>query len=182
LEGADSIVVSGGYEDDEDYGDVIIYTGHGGNDPETGKQIADQKLDRGKLALLKSRLEGLPVRVVRGAHDRSQHAPNAGYRYEGLYYVEDAWHEIGKSGFLIQRYRLVRDPAFVQVNVGLEGQPAPRRLVTTQRIIRNTAAASKIKSLYDDRCQVCSVRILTPGGPYSERAHIQPLAFTARWT
>jgi len=37
-EGADSIVVSGGYEDDEDYGDVIVYTGHGGNDPETKPQ------------------------------------------------------------------------------------------------------------------------------------------------
>jgi putative restriction endonuclease len=31
-EGADSIVLSGGYEDDEDYGDLIVYTGHGGND------------------------------------------------------------------------------------------------------------------------------------------------------
>jgi putative restriction endonuclease len=29
-EGADSIVVSGGYPDDEDHGDVIIYTGAGG--------------------------------------------------------------------------------------------------------------------------------------------------------
>ena len=29
-EGADSIVVSGGYEDDEDYGDYIVYTGHVG--------------------------------------------------------------------------------------------------------------------------------------------------------
>jgi putative restriction endonuclease len=28
-EGADSIVLSGGYEDDRDDGDVIIYTGHG---------------------------------------------------------------------------------------------------------------------------------------------------------
>ena len=30
-EGADSIVVSGGYEDDQDFGDEIIYTGHGGS-------------------------------------------------------------------------------------------------------------------------------------------------------
>ena len=29
-EGANSIVLSGGYEDDEDYGDLIVYTGHGG--------------------------------------------------------------------------------------------------------------------------------------------------------
>ena len=31
-DGADSIVLNGGYVDDEDYGDVIIYTGHGGQD------------------------------------------------------------------------------------------------------------------------------------------------------
>ena len=32
--GADSIVLSGGYEDDEDHGDVIVYTGYGGRDPD----------------------------------------------------------------------------------------------------------------------------------------------------
>ena len=35
-EGADSIVLSGGYEDDLDYGDEIVYTGHGGRDSNTG--------------------------------------------------------------------------------------------------------------------------------------------------
>lgn len=35
--GAESIVLSGGYEDDADYGDVVIYTGHGGRDPSTGQ-------------------------------------------------------------------------------------------------------------------------------------------------
>jgi putative restriction endonuclease len=34
-EGADSIVVSGGYIDDEDFGDELIYTGHGGNNSAT---------------------------------------------------------------------------------------------------------------------------------------------------
>lgn len=37
-EGADSIVVSGGYET---YGDYIVYTGQGGIDPTTRKQVAD---------------------------------------------------------------------------------------------------------------------------------------------
>ena len=37
--GAESIVVSGGYKDDQDYGDVIIYTGHGGRDSNTGIQV-----------------------------------------------------------------------------------------------------------------------------------------------
>lgn len=42
--GAESIVVSGGYKDDEDYGDVIVYTGHGGQDG-AGNQVSDQTLD-----------------------------------------------------------------------------------------------------------------------------------------
>lgn len=50
-EGADSIVLSGGYEDDEDHGDVIIYTGHGGRDQSSGKQVTDQELVRQNLAL-----------------------------------------------------------------------------------------------------------------------------------
>ena len=37
LEGADSIVVSGGYEDDEDHGTEIIYTGTGGYNSASGK-------------------------------------------------------------------------------------------------------------------------------------------------
>lgn len=42
IEGVAAIVVSGGYEDDLDLGDEIIYTGHGGNDPKTKKQIDHQ--------------------------------------------------------------------------------------------------------------------------------------------
>ena len=61
--GADSIVLSGGYEDDEDFGDVIIYTGQGGN--RQGRQIADQEFRRGNRALAVSRARGLPVRVIR---------------------------------------------------------------------------------------------------------------------
>lgn len=38
-DGAESIVVSGGYIDDQDYGNVIVYTGQGGRDPDSGRQI-----------------------------------------------------------------------------------------------------------------------------------------------
>src|SRR4051812_34118725 len=86
--GAESIVVSGGYEDDEDFGDLIVYTGHGGRDQQTGQQIADQELARGNLALARNCDEGIPVRVVRGAGGDPKHSPAAGYRYDGLYYVE----------------------------------------------------------------------------------------------
>ena len=50
-DGADSIVLNGGYVDDEDYGDVIVYTGHGRQDAR-GKQVRDQGLrDSGNWAL-----------------------------------------------------------------------------------------------------------------------------------
>jgi putative restriction endonuclease len=73
-DGADSIVLSGGYEDDEDEGDVIVYTGHGGRGENTGKQIADQELTRQNLALARSCEKHLPVRVVRGAQHKSPYS------------------------------------------------------------------------------------------------------------
>ena len=90
-EGADSIVLSGGYEDDEDFGDQIIYTGHGGQDPNTRKQIADQTLTRQNMALAMSSQEGLPVRVIRGAKHKSPLSPVSGYKYGGLYRSMQIW-------------------------------------------------------------------------------------------
>src|SRR5215203_3410651 len=90
-EGADSIVVSGGYEDDEDYGDLIIYTGAGGRDPATGAQISDQEFAAQNLALVRSASEGLPVRVTRGAAGEPAFSPANGFRYDGLFRVEAAW-------------------------------------------------------------------------------------------
>ncbi|MDM1465340.1 hypothetical protein HX036_17100 [Myroides odoratimimus] len=53
----------GGYEDDIDLGNEIIYTGAGGN--KDGKQIEDQSLDNtSNKGLYKSMIEGLPVRKV----------------------------------------------------------------------------------------------------------------------
>jgi putative restriction endonuclease len=60
-EGADSIVVSGGYKDDEDYGAEIIYTGAGGNDLGTGRQIDDQTIGQpGNAGLVTSQLMACP--------------------------------------------------------------------------------------------------------------------------
>src|SRR5437016_7008157 len=66
-DGAESIVVSGGYVDDEDHGNEIVYTGQGGNDPATKRQVADQVLALGNVGLARSQLDGRPVRVIRGA-------------------------------------------------------------------------------------------------------------------
>lgn len=84
-EGTSAIVLSGGYEDDEDQGDVIIYTGAGGNDPNSGKQIENQSWEnRGNAGLIKSMNEGLPVRVIRGYKHNSKYSPKTGYIYAGL--------------------------------------------------------------------------------------------------
>lgn len=106
-DGADSIVVSGGYEDDIDFGDRLVYTGAGGNNPATGEQIADQQLTRQNLALVVSEQERLPVRVTRGSGGDPTYSPSSGYRYDGLYRVVRHWSETGRSGFKIWRYELV---------------------------------------------------------------------------
>ena len=99
-EGAESIVLSGGYEDDEDHGDVITYTGHGVNIPRTATQFEDQELDRQNMALVLSCEQQLPVRVVRGSKHRSRWSPDSGYEYGGLYRVVSWWEQRGKSGFV----------------------------------------------------------------------------------
>jgi putative restriction endonuclease len=181
-EGADSIVLSGGYEDDQDFGRVIIYTGHGGQDPVSRKQIGDQELARQNLALAVSMQQGLPVRVVRGFTHRSQFSPDLGYRYDGLFSVESFWHERGTSGFKVWRFRLVRrddppstdeqesDPALSQ------GNSIPARAKTSiSRVIRDTELSADLKRLYNFTCQVCGTRLEGPAGPYVEAAHVRPL-------
>jgi putative restriction endonuclease len=181
-DGADSIVISGGYEDDSDSGDVIIYTGEGGQD-DKGRQIANQELVRGNLALAKSEIDGLPVRVIRGADKKNPFAPESGYRYDGLYSVESHWHDIGKSGFLVYRFRLVKlDSALPpnKLSKGLiplpTGSDAPKRITTNAaRIIRDSKLGRELKKLYGYKCQVCSIEITTNAGPYAEAAHIKPV-------
>jgi putative restriction endonuclease len=180
-EGANSIVLSGGYEDDEDCGDEIVYTGQGGRDQDTVKQVAHQKLNRGNLALAKSKLKGLPVRVIRGSAHKADDSLSRGYRYDGLYQVEDYWQEKGKAGYYIWRYRLVKifeNEVFTSSKVTEDGAfySIPCRKETTiLRIVRDTKQAQRIKELYDYCCQVCGVRLEGTAGPYAEAAHIKPL-------
>ena len=183
-EGSDSIVISGGYEDDFDSGDEIIYTGEGGQD-DKGRHIANQELVRGNLALAKSEIDSLPVRVIRGADKKNPFAPEVGYRYDGLYKVESHWHEIGKAGFLVYRFKLVKLDSTLppnKLNSGLElvtlsaGTDTPKRaMATSQRIIRDSKLGKEIKRLYSYKCQVCSIEINTNAGPYAEAAHIKPV-------
>ena len=176
-EGADSIVLSGGYEDDEDFGDVIIYTGAGGQ--KNGKQISDQELDGVNLALAKSKIENLPVRVTRGHKHKHELSPSIGYRYVGLYNVENYWYETGKSGYKVWRYRLIALESLATDYIVKEptcehGAPG-RKPSTVNRIVRNYQKAINVKSWHDYKCQVCEIAIETSAGFYAEAAHIKPL-------
>jgi hypothetical protein len=51
-----------------------------------------------------------------------------------------------------------------------------RTLVTTYRVLRDTALARRIKADEDYKCQLCGVRIILRNGqPYAEAHHVKPL-------
>uniref|UniRef100_A0A2K6FCP5 E3 ubiquitin-protein ligase UHRF n=1 Tax=Propithecus coquereli TaxID=379532 RepID=A0A2K6FCP5_PROCO len=129
-DGAYSLVLAGGYEDDVDNGNSFTYTGSGGRDlsgnKRTAEQSCDQKLTNTNRALAlncfapindkkgaeaKDWRSGKPVRVVRNVKGgkNSKYAPAEGNRYDGIYKVVKYWPEKGKSGFLVWRYLLRRD-------------------------------------------------------------------------
>ncbi|OMP08119.1 hypothetical protein COLO4_06766 [Corchorus olitorius] len=102
-----SIVSSGGYEDDSEDGNVLIYSGQGGNAYKRGLETTDQKLERGNLALEKSLHRGNEVRVIRGVKDIANLTGKI-YVYDGLYKIRESWVEKGKSGSNVFKYKLVR--------------------------------------------------------------------------
>ncbi len=178
-EGCPAIALNGGYVDDEDLGDTIIYTGHGGNKGK--KQIANQSWnDRGNKALIVSELQGLPVRVTRGYKHKSIYSPKSGYQYAGLYLVTNHFEEIGVHGFKICRFRLEKikkEDIDINAEVTLSsGNKNPSRSeITYSRIIRDTRVSKEIKELYNYECQICGIVIEINGVRYAEAAHIKPL-------
>ncbi|KAK9741238.1 hypothetical protein RND81_03G091500 [Saponaria officinalis] len=107
------IVSSGGYDDNVEDQDVLIYTGQGGgNYSGKGKQpgeASDQKLERGNLALERSARRQNQIRVIRGIRDLVNPAIKI-YVYDGLYTIQDSWIDKAKSGVSTFKYKLVRIP------------------------------------------------------------------------
>ncbi|KAA6428294.1 MAG: E3 ubiquitin- ligase ORTHRUS 2-like [Trebouxia sp. A1-2] len=114
--GAQSVVLSGGYEDDRDEGEWFLYTGSGGRDLSGNKrtnkeQSFDQKFESSNKALLISCQKGLPLRVVRSHKEkRSAYAPTEEepVRYDGIYRIVRCWRKAGMQKFLVCRYLFVR--------------------------------------------------------------------------
>ncbi|XP_048322122.2 histone-lysine N-methyltransferase, H3 lysine-9 specific SUVH1 [Ziziphus jujuba] len=106
-----SIVSSGGYEDYAEDADVLVYSGQGGNagSGRKDKEITDQKLERGNLALERSLHRANNVRVIRGIKDLANPTGKI-YVYDGLYKIHESWTEKGKGGNNVFKYKLVRLP------------------------------------------------------------------------
>ncbi|KAM7472589.1 hypothetical protein LguiA_010772 [Lonicera macranthoides] len=104
-----SIVSSGGYDDEAEDKDVLIYSGQGGNVNKKDKEVADQKLERGNLALERSLHQSNPIRVIRGMKDVVNPLTKV-YVFDGLYVIRESWVEKGKSGGNNFKYKLVRVP------------------------------------------------------------------------
>lgn len=103
-----SIVSSGGYENDVDDTDVLIYSGQGGNTKD-GKQTDDQRLERGNLAMERSTHRKNEIRVIRGIKDMTNPTGKI-YVYDGLYKIEESWTEKAKTGKSVFKYKLLRVP------------------------------------------------------------------------
>ena len=194
--GAESVVLAGGYVDDRDGGDCILYTGAGGRDPETKRQVAHQSFGGTRAAnwnraLAVSCDNGQPVRVVRG-HQARPHGPPAGYRYDGLWRVVRYWPEPGEDGWRVIVFEMVpwddeavtgrrSDRRGLADGGFAEGDQAPfdaapeRVPLLGDRVRRDPMLSLEVKRLHDHRCQACGSRVETAAGPYAEAAHIRPL-------
>lgn len=180
-EGTQSICLSDGYSDDEIQDDLITYTGFGGRDPNTGRHIADQKLERGNLGLVENYKLGRPVRVLVRESVLTGRKADTRYMYLGLFNVT-SWSWGTRDGWkvLIYQLRAIAADSLIPGEVARalnrgEDAAAPRRTAKVNQIVRNYEVAATVKRLYNNTCQVCETRLITAAGPYSEGAHIRPL-------
>uniref|UniRef100_K1REN5 E3 ubiquitin-protein ligase UHRF1 n=1 Tax=Magallana gigas TaxID=29159 RepID=K1REN5_MAGGI len=170
-EGAYSIALSGGYDDNIDLGEGFTYTGEGGRDLKgtkanpknlrTAPQSKDQTLTRGNLALSMSVESKQPVRVIRGYKLDSPFAPEEGYRYDGLYSVEKCWFTTGLSGFGVWKFALKRCPNQAPppwtLNESFSGDESTDNETSEQKVNTNIVEdkenmdSNKMKSTQDEQ-------------------------------
>nr|GEW75205.1 histone-lysine N-methyltransferase family member SUVH9-like [Tanacetum cinerariifolium] len=98
--------MTGRYEDDEDAGDVIVYTGHDGQDKHS-RQVVHQKSKGGNLAMETSMHYEIEVAFMRGFKYEGSASGNV-YVYDGLYKINGARFDVGKLGFGVFKFNLVK--------------------------------------------------------------------------
>lgn len=196
---ADAIVLNGGYEDDEDDWIRIKYTGASPDNEKSkdGKRLLrSQSWEyRDNAALKLSFDRGHAIRIIRGPKGDRRYSLSEHYRYDGLYRITASRMTPSKtpapdgSPLHICQFDLERLSDPEQELTAAERQIASvlvqqeellkfptSRTTSVQRIVRDAAAARRIKELYEHECQICGMRLVGPDEkPYSEGAHIRPL-------
>ena len=163
------MVLSGVYPDEDDQGDVVIYTGQGGLERGTQRAVADQPLNRGNAALILNLLNRCAG--PRDSPCRREISIRRALLRRSLFRERFCNGHV----FLMARDELRRiAPATVAV-LRDAAEPSGRIEQTVLRIVRQTALARTVKEMYDYTCQVCEVSLPTAAGPYAEAAHIRPL-------
>ncbi|KAI8384791.1 PUA-like domain-containing protein [Radiomyces spectabilis] len=195
-----SIVMSGDYPEDEDYGDEFYYAGSGGREKQSGVQTFNQELTRSNLLLAKSckaKLdtvmgadagdrwrEGAPIRVVRGRHQkqhvtrfdnrRQNFAPSEGYRYDGIYKVVRYWPETGHTGHIVWRFFFRRDDPHPAPWTS-DGMTFSRR--HCRAMLKAERNEKRVQSIYSF-CQV--LPYFKPPRQYSRRNETKAYGSTSR--
>lgn len=180
-EGVDAICLSDGYSDDAFEGDLITYTGFGGQDANTRRHASDQQLIGGNLGLVRNHEGMRPVRVLVKKSLLTKNRHDTSYLYVGLYAVVH-WDWAFRDGFKVLVYQLKSLTGQTEAELtssiaALTGgsEEPERRGLTTNRIVRDYGVAEAVKRLYADTCQVCGTQLRTAVGTYAEAAHIRPL-------
>lgn len=112
---ATSVVDSWRYENKATENDILIYSGQGGN-PKISANVApaDQKLERGNLALVNSMEKEFPVRVIRKRKVKRRYV----YVYDGLYKVNKYWGERDTQNCkLVYKFELQRLPGQPRIRI-----------------------------------------------------------------
>lgn len=109
-----SVVASGGYDNEIDKPNTLMYSGAGGVLKD--KSLENQKLEKGNLALKNNIDLKYPVRVVRGYKVKLAESSDAKskmattYIYDGLYTVDSYKQEPGPKGNMVFKFELNRIP------------------------------------------------------------------------
>lgn len=81
----------------------------------------------------------------------------------------------GKDAERVAQFFRAEDATPIAADIS-EPETTERHLVTTYRVLRDTALARRVKADMDHTCQICSARIvLGDGTPYAEAHHVRPL-------
>ena len=166
-----SLFLGGYVDDDEDFGDYVIYTGHGGRDQRTGRQIEDQSPEASgnAWAATLARLKGFQSEYQRSQQRLEFRSPRWAIRTRACFTVSGHSPEPGRDGFVIQRFRLDAlvgnyDPVAGGV---VEADPAFSTTTTSRRHSRfgsgpasEEAVRRLVSNLWDADCGLAGSQLL----------------------